>query len=292
MNLESQSLVRLAAKASVCTAILLIIIKLLAWLASGSVSLLASLVDSLMDSAASLLSLWAVSIAMTPADSKHGFGHGKAEPLAGMVQAAFIGGSAVFLLLNALERLQHPQPLQQVPLAMLVMAVSIGATLVLLWIQRQAVAQSGSLAIQADSLHYASDLLANAAVLLALFLEQFGWYWADATLALLIAPYVLYSAGQIGYESTQTLMDQALPEQEQQQIRDLAQHPQVVGLSDLRTRRAGSVRFIQFNIEVDGALSLWQAHDIAELIEQRIQQHWPEAWVMIHQEPVAMSDRA
>src|SRR3990167_230032 len=167
-------LLHLAASASVLVAVLLMSIKAFAWWFSDSVSLLASLTDSALDALASLLNFIAVRYALQPADAEHRFGHGKAESLAGLGQALFIMGSAVFLLARAIDRMLNPQPLEQLDVAVAVMLVSIVLTFVLVLYQRYVIAKTHSPAIKADSLHYLSDLLTNAGIIVALLLSWVG----------------------------------------------------------------------------------------------------------------------
>src|SRR5262252_10931780 len=159
---------RLATYASVSVAAVLIAAKFAAWLETGSVALLSSLVDSLLDAAASLVNLLAVRHAMIPADREHRFGHGKAEPLAVLGQSAFIAGSAVLLLLEAVRRLSFPQPVANSTVGIVVIAFSIVVTLALVMFQRHVIRRSRSVAISADSLHYASDLVLNGGVIVSL----------------------------------------------------------------------------------------------------------------------------
>ena len=277
---------RIATYASVATAVALVGMKLAAWLWTGSVSILASLVDSLMDSAASALNLLAVRYSLTPADEEHRFGHGKAEPLAGLAQAAFIAGSAVFLILHAVERLRFPRVLQDVNIGVAVMVVSIVLTALLLLIQRRAIRQTQSTAIRADALHYGTDLLTNLTVIIALLLSKYGWARADSAMAILVAAYIFYSAGRIGYEAVQHLMDRELGTAIEEQILTIARRePEVRGIHDLRTRQSGQVQFVQLHLELDGGLALDRAHAIADRIEREIATLLPDAEVIIHQDP-------
>lgn len=281
-------LLTLATRAAVMTAVLLVGLKLATWWFTGSVSLLASLVDSLMDVAASGINLLAVRWALAPPDDEHRFGHGKAESLAGLAQAAAIAGSAAFVLLHAAERLANPRPLDHVGAGIVVMVLSIIATALLVGLQRHVIRRTGSVAIRADSLHYVSDLLTNAGVLLALALALAGWPWADAVIGLVIGAYVLWCALRIGHQAVQTLMDRELPPKEQQRILALAQaDPEVLGARDLRTRQAGAVRFVQLQLELDGGLPLARAHEIATRVAAAIEADYPGADVGLHLAPVA-----
>jgi ferrous-iron efflux pump FieF len=279
-------LLRLATWWSVGTASVLILAKGAAWLNTGSVSLLASLIDSLMDAVASVINLVAVRFALQPADEEHRFGHGKAESLAGLAQAAFICGSAMLLVSEAIDRIVHPRPLEDVSLGVWVMTFSIVATVVLLGIQRYAIRHTGSVAIRADSLHYFTDLLTNLSVIVALFLAAAGWPKADALFGLAIGAYILYSAITIARESVQHLMDRELPEEVQQEIAAIVlEHPEVRAIHDLRTRQSGQTRFIQLHIEMDGKMTLARAHGIGDAVMHRLRSAMPDADIIIHQDP-------
>ena len=286
MGMDRAKQLRIATYASVATAVVLVSMKLGAWLMTGSVSILASLMDSLMDSAASALNLLAVRYSLMPADKEHRFGHGKAEPLAGLAQAAFISGSAVFLILHAVERLRFPRAVEEVGIGVAVMVVSIVLTALLLLIQRRAIQQTQSSAIRADALHYATDLLTNLTVIVALLLSKYGWVWADSAMAMLVAVYIFYSAARIGYEAVQQLLDRELGAETQEQILTIVRRePEVRGIHDLRTRQSGQVQFVQLHLELDGGLALEHAHAIADRIEREISTLLPDAEVIIHQDP-------
>ena len=291
--LDRAGLLKLASIASVLTAGFLIVAKLAAWSVTGSVSLLASLVDSVMDSIASLINLFAIRYALQPADEDHRFGHGKAEPLAGLAQAAFIAGSAIFLVFHAIDRLRYAHSLDQVGIGIWVMVLAIVMTLGLLAVQRYVIRKTGSTAIRADSLHYLTDLLTNVSVLVALYLSTLGWTWADPVFAIAVAIYIFYSAIQIGHEAFQQLMDRELPDDILQQIRATAMnHPEVTGTHEMRTRQAGHTRFVQLHLELDENLSLKRAHAIADEVEAKILAFLPGAEVLIHQDPADDSNKS
>jgi ferrous-iron efflux pump FieF len=284
-------LLRLATNASVATAAILIAAKLVAWAMTGSVSVLASLVDSMMDVAASLINLFAVRYSLMPADHEHRFGHGKAESLAGLAQTTFIAGSAVFLMLQAFDRLLHPRPLEDVGIGVGVMVFAILATLALLILQRHVIRVTGSTAIKADALHYTTDVLTNVSIIIALLLSGYGWPGIDALFALGIAGYILYSAWHIGHEAFQLLMDRELPDEQRQRIRHAAlSHSQVRGVHDLRTRRSGHDIFIQMHLVLDDELSLFDAHEIGDEVEASIREIHPEADILIHKDPHSLDE--
>lgn len=287
MDLSRERLLKLATYASTATALVLVSLKAVAWLFSGSVSILASFTDSLTDLVASALNLLAVRLALQPADEGHPFGHGKAEGLSALAQSTFIGGSAVFLFLNALGRLMKPEPLQHTGWGIAVMVVSVLMTLALVTFQRYVLKRTASQAIAADRLHYVTDLLSNSVVLMALLLAAYGWHAADAWLALALAVWILKSAVDIGKEAVNTLMDKALPREQIEAVRAAAmQVPQVRGVHDLKTRQSGVLVFVQLHIEVSATASLEEAHEVARAVSTRIQDLFERAEVLVHTDPV------
>ena len=280
-----------ASYASVAVALLLIATKLLAWFYTGSASMLASLVDSLMDSMASLINMFALRYAMKPADDDHRFGHGKAESIAALAQSTFIIGSALFLLLYCIERLTASQPvvIEHSGWGIGVMVFAIIVTSLLLLLQRHVYRKTGSTAIKADSLHYRSDLMVNFSIIAALIAVGFGWHNVDAMVGLGIAVYIAYSALRIGREAMQHLMDRELAPELDREIAAIATgHPEVHGVHELRTRQSGVHYFIQMHIELDDDASLLRAHSVADEVEALIRQRFPNSDVLIHQDPVGL----
>ena len=289
---ETARLMRLATYASVAVASSLILIKLAAWLHTDSISLLSTLIDSLLDVVASLINLFAVRHALTPADREHRFGHGKAEPLAALGQTAFIAGSGLFLVFEAGHRLFDPRPVLHSEVGIAVMVASIVVTFALTRFQAHVVRKTGSVAIKADSLHYLGDILVNAAVIAALLLgSQLGWTLADPLFGLAIAGYIMFNAWQIARGSLDMLMDRELPEAERARIRDIAlANPNVLDLHDLRTRSSGRRTFIQVHVEMDGNMTLYSAHAVADEVEAALRAAFPGAEVMIHQDPHGLEE--
>lgn len=282
-----------AALASVGVASLLIAAKTAACFLTGSVSMLSTLVDSLLDLAASLLNLLAIRQAAVPADREHRFGHGKAEPLAGLGQAAFIGGSAAFLLFEAGQRLLTPVPVENGAIGIVVMLTSIAMTLALVTYQKWVIRQTNSVAIGADSLHYTSDLIVNVGVIAALILSTLlGWTRADPLIAFGVSIYILISAWQVFHGSLNLLMDRELPEDDRERIKTIAMsHPGVRAMHDLRTRSSGTQTFIQLHLELDSELSLGEAHRISDEVMDQIEEAFPMAEVLIHEDPFGISER-
>ncbi|MFC0668578.1 cation diffusion facilitator family transporter [Azotobacter chroococcum] len=283
---EHARLMRLASAAALAVAIGLALAKAIAWWLSGSVSLLAGLTDSLLDGAASLINLLAVHYSLRPADDDHRYGHGKAEALAGLGQAAFIGVSAILVGVQGVDRLLHPQPLYAQTLGIAVILLSLAATAGLLLLQRHVVRVTGSTAIRADSLHYRSDLLLNTSILLALLLVQFGLGELDALFGLGIAGYILWSAVQIAREAVTVLMDAELSPELRERIAALAGGvPDVIDVHDLRTRVSGTRWFVQLHVRLPGEMTLIEAHQRTEAVERAIHAEFPRAEVLVHADP-------
>ena len=289
---RSGVLMKRATYASVAVVTTLLLAKTGAWLMTDSVSVLSSLLDSLLDAAASLVNLFAVRTALIPADREHRFGHGKAEPLAGLVQAAFIAASSVLLVLEAARRLATPQPVKHGEVGVAVMLLSLVLTLALVAYQRRVVRATQSVAIDADSLHYQSDLLLNGSVIVSLALTTWlGWHALDPLFALGVAAYLLRTSWTIGRMALDRLMDRELPDPDRARIRAIAlAHPEVRAVHDLRTRSSGPDLFIQLHLEMDGAMSLLRSHEVADAAEREIMAIYPNAEVIIHQDPSGIEE--
>src|ERR1700730_2506660 len=278
---------RLATYASVTVAALLIAVKFAAWVETGSVALLSSLVDSLLDIAASLVNLVAVRHAMSPADREHRFGHGKAEPLAVLGQSAFITGSAMLLLAEAVRRLISPVRIENPPAGIAVMIFSIVVTIGLVLYQRHVVRRTGSIAITADELHYRSDVVLNLSVIAALVLgSALDLPILDPLFGAAIGIWIVYSAVRLARLSLFPVMDRGLSADARGKNRASAPpRPEVTAAHDLRTRIAGPTAFIQLHIEMDGVMSLIRAHEISDEVEAKLRAAYPHAEIMIHQDP-------
>lgn len=283
---------RRAAAASLGLALLLAGLKLVAAVATGSVAVLASLIDSVADVAASAVTFVSVRVSQQPPDRGHRFGHGKAESLSALAQSALVAGTALFVLVDAAQRLALPVPVRATGLGVAVMGFATVATVVLVLYQRHVVRRTGSQAIAADRLHYKADLATNLAVLASLLVGGgTGWLWLDPLLGLAVAAYLGRQAFAIGRDAVKVLMDHELP----REARDLIQaavraHPEVRGLHDLRTREAGTTRFVELHVELDPEMTVRAAHDVTDALEDELRAAFPGAEVLIHQEPAGVSD--
>lgn len=279
--------VRGTALLAIVVASVLIVIKAGAWMLTGSVALLGSFLDSVMDLSLSVMNFFAIRHAQTPADEEHRFGHGKAEALAALVQAAMLLSAALFLLYEALQAVLAPQPIAASDIGIGVMVVSIILTLALVVVQRRVAKATQSVAISADSAHYTGDIVINLGVILALVLAgNFDLPYADPILGMVVALILINSSRQVFVNAADQLMDREFDDADRDEIKRLIlSHPQVRGLHDLRTRRAGLTSFIQCHIELDGAMSLTMAHQISDAVEALVLAKFPQSEVLLHQDP-------
>lgn len=284
---RNNHLMKVASVASVATAIVLMLAKLVTYLLTGSVSILSSLFDSGQDFMTSLVSLVAVRRSIEPADKEHRFGHGKAQAIGGVVQGVIIFMAALFLLREAVLRFLNPEPIQEVFFGITVTVVAIIATVILVAFQTYVIKETNSLSIKADRAHYAGDVLMNVGVIVSIICSYFfDLYAIDALFGIGVAIYLFVSVFQIVKESISMLMDEEMSEEFRTEIKKTAlSFPQVLEVADLKTRLSGTCIFIQFCVKMDGSLSLKTAHEITEYIEDAIKEKHPDSQIIIHFEP-------
>ena len=276
-----------AAIASVAAAAFLLLLKAFAAWHTGSVAMLGSLADTGLDLLASLVTLYGVRIAATPADDDHRFGHGKAEALAALFQVALITASAAYIGWRAIGRLNADSSPASPEVGIAVSVLAIVTTFALLAYQRGVIAQTGSVAIRADNVHYQSDLLLNLAVIAALVLDRyFGLVGADPVFGIAIALWLAWGAFRASSHAIDQLMDKEWPEAKRQRfLAAAAQHPELKGIHDFRTRRSGSRDFAQFHMYVAPDMTVAEAHDVMDEVEEKIMREFPGIEILIHLDP-------
>ena len=284
---EAGKLNRSAAYASILVASLLLAMKAWAVWSTGSTAMLGSLADTTLDLVASLATLMGVWVAAQPADDNHRFGHGKAEALAAMFQVVLISISALSLAFRAIGQTISGARPQGAEGGIMVSAIAILATLALLAWQRRVIAQTRSIAISTDHLHYKSDLALNLAVIAALALDQYaGFGGADALFGLLIALWLGWGAWNASQQAIEQLMDHEWPDAKKTRFLEVvARHPELKGLHDLRTRTAGNRDFVQFHVSVDPEMTVRAAHDVMDEIEDKLMAEFPGIEILIHPDP-------
>ncbi len=282
-----------AALASIVMALFLLVLKIYAAIATGSVAMLGSLADTALDVFASLVTLYGVRFAAQPADAEHRFGHGKAEALAALFQTVIIALSACAILWRAVERLLDGKVTAKAEYGIAVSVIAIVATIGLLAYQRFVIARTGSIAIHADHVHYQSDVLLNLAVIAALALDQYaGIAWADPIFGVAIALALLWGAWRASAQAIDQLMDREWPEDKRQRFLDAAGRiPELAGLHDLRTRTSGVHDFVQFHVWMDPHLSVAEAHRIMDEAEDKLIAQFPDTEILIHIDPEGQIDK-
>ena len=288
-----ETLTSRAAMASIAMALFLLALKLWAAAQTGSVAMLGSLADTALDIVASGVTLYGVRYAAMPADREHRFGHGKAEALAALFQVVIISLSAIGILWRAVTRLVEGQVTANADYGIGVSVVAIAATALLLAYQRYVIRQTKSVAIHADHVHYQSDVLLNGAVIVALILDQYaGIDWADPVFGVGIALALMWGAWRASSQAIDQLMDREWPEEKRRNFLEVAaRHPELAGLHDLRTRTSGAQDFVQFHVWVDPNLTVAEAHDAMDEVEQRLEAEFPGTEILIHLDPEGNTDR-
>ena len=290
---EHSSYATRAALASVALALALLVAKAWAAYATDSTAMLGSLADTALDVIASITTLVGVRIAALPADFDHRFGHGKAEALVALAQVALITVSAAGIAWRAIDRLMNGGETEAMGLGIAVSIVAIAATFALLWYQRRVIARTGSIAIMTDNVHYKSDLMLNGAVIAALVLDQaLDIAGADAAFGIAIALWLLWGAWRASSEAVNQLMDKEWPEHERLEFLDTAcQYPELKGLHDFRTRKSGTLRFVQFHVWVPADWTVREAHDRLDAVEEELQRRFPGTEILMHVDPEGQVDR-
>lgn len=284
---ETAALTRRITLLSVATATVLLVMKLAAWIASGSTAMLASMADSGLDLVASLATAFAVRYAVVPPDAEHRFGHGKAEAFASLMQAGLVFASAALIAREAVADFLDPQPLEATGWAMGVMVISTILTGLLITAQSRVLRRAKSVAVSGDRAHYASDLASNLIALLGIAGSAWlGLRSLDAAAAVIIAGLLLWGAVGVFREAANQLMDRELPDDDRAQILALATaDPRLTGVHQLRTRASGPFVHIQMHVDLDPELTLEAAHHVIVAAEKRILEAFPAADIIIHADP-------
>lgn len=289
MHREEAAAKNSAARLSILAAAFLIIIKTITGFLTGSISVWASLLDSAMDIFASIVNFFAVRAASRPADEDHTYGHGKAESLAGLFQALVISASGAFLIREAVRRLRQPHDITSEWLGIGTMVIAITISMGLVARLRKVARKTESPALASDAVHYASDIYTNGSALVALAIIYFtGWKIADPIISIAISLYILWSAFSVGREAVDILMDRRLPLEIDEQVGEIVgryKDQGVFGFHDIRTRRSGSLKFIDLHLDVNRHLTFELAHDLTVRVLREIEAEIPRSRVSIHTDP-------
>ena len=291
-NLSDNSLKKSAAVISVLVAILLAVFKFIAFIKTDSLAIFSSFVDSITDLFASMISFIAVYFSTKPASISHRFGYGKTEALSALLQAVFVGISGAFVISDGIKRLIHPVELSETGIGIAVMLFSIIATVFLVLYQTYVANKTKSLAIKADRAHYTVDFLTNSAVIFSLLLVHFfGFVYFDVIAALFISLYLLYNAYDLAKEAIELITDKELPEEIRSKVEKIVHSCKgVQGMHDFRSRNLGNIYHFELHLEIDGNVSLLEAHEISSNVEKKILKAFPKSQILIHQDPAGVHE--
>ncbi len=273
---------------SISTALFLALFKISIGLMTHSLGIIASAIDSFMDMLVSSVNLIAIKEAEKPADKEHLYGHGKIESLAGLFQSVIISISGIYLVAESIKRFIFRVELEHILVAVSVMIVSMVITFLLVLRLKRVFSETESLVVGTETLHFTTDFVTNGGIIAALILVRWtGSSLWDLAVAFTIACYILYQSFQILKKSVDELLDRALPLSEQKELeRIILNHdPRIIGFHNLRTRKIGNQRFIDFHFEIRGEENFSKAHELTESLIKRIKERFPEADVTVHFDP-------
>ena len=283
---------RLAATLSVSLAVALCFLKIFGSIYTGSLAILSSLIDSLADVFASSLSFVAIKFSTRPASLEHRYGYGRAESISALAQSAFIAGSGLFVMYDGITRIISPAPLEQTDFGIMVMTISLLATLALIAFQKYVTKKTASPAIKADSAHYTVDVLTNLSIIISLLVVKYlGINWFDILTAFVISAYLIFNAYKLAAEAVSSLTDRELSPEIRQKVIDIVNNSEgIKGYHDFRSRDLGGTYFFEIHLELDGNLTLNITHQLTDKVEEAIKKQFPEAQVIIHQDPYGLRE--
>jgi cation diffusion facilitator family transporter len=276
-----------AALVAVGGGLIIFAVKLGAWYISGSVALLSDALESIINIAASCLMLFSVYVSGRPADEEHHYGHQKVEYITSLAEGGLIITAAIFIIHTALERLSKPLPITSVESAIGInlFATTMNWGLSMYLIRRSK--ETGSIALEGDAKHLLSDVVTSVGVAGGLFISQLtGWIQADPLIALAVSVLIIRMGAEIIIKSSRGLMDDHCPETEEKIEALLDRHrSRFVDYHDIKTRRSGTQVFAELHLSIDGEMTVKEAHDFTDHLEEDLEKELPDVSVTIHIEP-------
>ena len=273
---------------SIVTAFLIIVLKIAAYLLTGSIGFLSDALESSANIIAAIITLIALTVAARPPDREHAYGHSKAEYLSSGAEGTLIILAAVFIIVTAVQRLLNPEPLEQIGIGVLVSAVAAVANLAVARVLMRAGREHRSAALSADAHHLLTDVWTSVGVIVGVTLVALtGWLWLDPVIGLIVAAQIIYTGFKLVRGAVNGLLDVAIPADEIRQVVAILEPYQAQGVSyhALRTRQAGAQRFVSFHIQVPGSWSVQQGHELLEEMERKIRHELEPVTVFTHIEP-------
>lgn len=284
--MSKDQLVKNASYASVATGMLILLFKLWGAVHSSSISLMASLIDSMLDVTSSIVNMLAIHAALNPPDDKHRFGHNKIEDLAVFGQGVVFIVSGSFALYVAIKHILLGQHIQNPDTALNSILICTVLTLILILYQSYVIAKTNSHIIKSDRIHYISDLGSTLAVIISLYLSRY-FHYIDYALGIIIALYIISSSTRLLKQSIKNLIDEEFSDGDKEKILEVLRNDSsILDVHDMKTRYAGNKAFIQFHISLDPEISLVKAHEIADRIEVKLREIFSESEIIIHQDPL------
>lgn len=285
LNLKDNDLIKSASYASVIATVIIMLTKTYGWIATESQSILASLIDSLLDISSSLINLIAIKVSLEPPDDKHRFGHEKFQDLAIFSQSIFFFASCLFALFSSIKVLFIGSTLSNSTLGTTIMYICLILTLMLVSYQTYVVKKTKSKIIAVDKLHYLADFMTNIAVIVSLYFSNTFWY-IDSLAGIGISLYIMYASYKLFRDAIKNLADEELETKDKEKILNIIRnYKEIKGLHELKTRYAGNKPFIQFHLEMNGNMSLYAAHELSDKIVADILLLFPNAEIIVHQDP-------
>lgn len=272
----------------------LVFFKVIVGVAIGSVSIISEAIHSGVDLLAAVIAMFSVKTSSVPADERHPFGHGKIENISGFVEALLIFAAAFWIIFEALQKLISSQPIEHAGWGVGVMLLSSVVNFVVSRKLFQVGKEAESIALQADAWHLRTDVYTSAGVMFGLgiiwigheFFAAHNINWIDPVAAIFVAVLILHAAYELTVQSLRDLIDAQLPPEEENFIREIiTDHKRICGFHQLRTRKAGHVRFIEFHIKVDPQMSVQESHSITKILKKDIRNKFTECIITIHIEP-------
>jgi cation diffusion facilitator family transporter len=265
----------------------LIVIKLAVGIVSGSISIISEAIHSFMDLLAAIIAFFSVRISDTPADERHPYGHGKFENISGVVEALLIFVAAFWIIYEAVKKMIHPQEVGKLGIGAGVMAISAIVNLIVSRKLYKVARETESIALEADALHLKTDVYTSAGVAAGLLLIWVtDLHVLDPIVAIAVALLILKESWSLFSRAYAPLLDVSLPENQVEEIKQLIgkKCPDNASFHDLRTRKAGNYKYIDFHLNLSGSMSVEEAHSICDSIEEEIKKHIRNAEVQIHVE--------
>jgi len=290
INLKDDDLIKTVSYASVFVALTVLLAKCYGFIITESQSILASLIDSALDVSSSVINLIAIKISLSPPDNNHRFGHEKFQDLAVFSQSTLFFASGIFMMFSSIRHLMYGARMQNPEIGGSIMIACTILTVFLIIYQKYVIKRTRSKIVEADHLHYFSDLLTNIVVIISIYLSGSFWY-IDSVGSIAISLYIIYSSYQLFRFSLHNLADEEFADADKQKIlKIVGSFKEVLGVHELKTRTAANKLFIQFHLEMKGEMSLYEAHEISDQICDALHENFPNAEIIIHQDPGGLEE--